>query len=176
MNNFFVYVDVKPDGTPFYIGKGLIHRVNDKKQRNQDHTKLCEQFPTWERRLAFMGNEVDAFAKEIELIAKYKPTLVNKTNGGQGFSGLIRNQDWNAKISNSIKNVWASNKKQKIVESIKKAHSKPQTKKLMHTIGKARDLSRFHAKYVCLECGHIAVSRWVNHHQKLTNHSGKTAL
>ena len=176
MNNFFVYVDVKPDGTPFYIGKGSMHRVNDKRQRNQDHTKVCDQFPTWERQLAFMGNEADAFAKEIELIARYRPTLVNKTDGGQGISGLPRTAEWKSNIARSVQKVWQSNKKEKIVKAIKAAHNRPKTKLIMQTIGKARDLSRFHAKYICLECGHISLSRWVNQHQKLTNHSGKTVL
>ena len=176
MNNYFVYVDIKPDGTPFYIGKGKWHRVNNGKKRNNEHTRICQDNPNWERRLAFMGNESDAFAKEIELIKKYKPTLVNKTNGGQGFSGLIRTPDWNLKIAESVKKVWQTDKKQEICTKIKAAHNKPQTRLLMQSIGKSRDLGRFHAKYMCLECGYVSVSRWVNQHQKSTNHSGKTVL
>ena len=34
-----------------------------------------------------MGSEQDSFAKEIELIAKYKDTLVNLTVGGEGAGG-----------------------------------------------------------------------------------------
>jgi hypothetical protein len=75
-----------------------------------------------------------------------------------------------------VQKVWQSDKKEKIVKAIKAAHNRPKTKLIMQTIGKARDLSRFHAKYICLECGHISLSRWVNQHQKLTNHSGKTVL
>ena len=176
MNNYFVYVDIKPDGTPFYIGKGKWHRVNDGKKRNNEHTKVCQESPNWERRLAFMGSESDAFAKEIELIKKYKPTLVNKTDGGEGISGLPRTLEWKKKISDGVKKVWQTDKKQKIVAKLKEAHNRPQTRLLMQTIGKSRGLSRFHAKYICLECGHISLSRWVNTHQKLTKHSGKTVL
>ena len=89
---FFVYVDCKPDGTPFYIGKGAIDRIKKKSRVNRHHTNICTKYPNWQRGLAFMGNEKDAFAKEIELIAKYKNTLVNRTNGGEGVSGLT---PWN---------------------------------------------------------------------------------
>ena len=89
---FFVYVDCKPDGTPFYIGKGLINRVYMKARKNKHHANICAKYPNWYRGLAFMGNEKDAFAKEIELIAKYREIIVNRTNGGEGVSGLT---PWN---------------------------------------------------------------------------------
>jgi hypothetical protein len=89
---FFVYVDCKPDGTPFYIGKGNADRLNKKKRVNRHHTNICAKYPDWYRGLAFMGNEQEAFAKEIELIAKYRAIIVNRTNGGEGVSGLT---PWN---------------------------------------------------------------------------------
>jgi hypothetical protein len=89
---FFVYVDCKPNGTPFYIGKGNLERLNKKSRVNRYHTNICAKYPTWYRGLAFMGNEQDAFLKEIELIAKYRAIVVNRTNGGEGVSGLT---PWN---------------------------------------------------------------------------------
>ena len=89
---FFVYVDCKPDGTPFYVGKGNADRLNKKKRVNRHHTNICAKYPDWYRGLAFMGNEQDAFNKEIELIAKYREIIVNRTNGGEGVSGIT---PWN---------------------------------------------------------------------------------
>jgi len=89
---FFVYADCKPDGTPFYIGKGNADRLNKKPRVNRHHTNICAKYPNWYRGLAFMGNEQEAFAKEIELIAKYRAIIVNRTNGGEGVSGLT---PWN---------------------------------------------------------------------------------
>jgi hypothetical protein len=174
---FFVYVDCKPDGTPFYVGKGNLHRVNDKRKRNQHHTNICVKYPEWYRGIAFMGNEKEAFAKEIELIAKYRSVVVNQTDGGQGSSGLLRTPEWKIKIASSVKNKWANPEiKQKMVDGLKKAHNSPETRAKMQAIGKSRDLSKFQAKHLCLECGHITNSRWLNVHQKTANHAGKVLL
>lgn len=175
---FFVYVDCKPDGTPFYIGKGSISRVNDKRKRNQHHTNICAKYPEWYRGIAFMGNEKEAFAKEIQLIAKYRNVVVNQTDGGQGSSGLPRTFEWKNKISNSVKNKWNDPSiKEKMINGLKKAHNTPESKAKMQLIGKGRDMSKSAlAPYICLECGHITNSRGVNYHQKSTNHIGKEKL
>jgi hypothetical protein len=175
---FFVYVDCKPDGTPFYIGKGSINRVYLKSRKNKHHTNICAKYPDWYRGLAFMGNEVDAFAKEIELISEYKETLVNLTIGGEGTSGLLKNNEWKAKLANSAKNQWSKiGMKEKMSESIKNAHSKPETKLKMQIVGKNRDMTKSAlSPYICIECGHITNSRGINYHQKSTNHVGKEKL
>lgn len=89
---FFTYVDCKPDGTPFYIGKGRKARLSVKSRVNRHHANICAKYPSWYRGIAFMGSEQDAFKKEVELIAKYRETVVNRTNGGEGVSGL---KPWN---------------------------------------------------------------------------------
>ena len=87
---FFVYVDCKPNGVPFYVGKGNASRLAKKSRVNRHHTNICAKYPDWYRGVAFMGSEQDAFNKEIELIAKIgKQNLCNRTNGGEGSSGHI---------------------------------------------------------------------------------------
>ena len=124
---FFVYVDCKPDGTPFYVGKGNAIRINRKSRANRHHTNICAKYPNWYRGLAFMGNEQDAFSKEIELISKYREIIVNRTNGGEGSSGHV---GWcsgkqlpletKQKISKSLTGKTASNlTKQKMSDSSK---------------------------------------------------------
>ena len=175
---FFVYVDCKPDGTPFYIGKGNLHRVNDKRKRNQHHTNVCAKYPDWYRGLAFMGNEQDAFAKEIELIANYRNIVVNQTDGGQGTSGLPKDFEWKAKLSNSAKNQWAKNgMKEKMSQSIKDSHARPEIKEKMSQIAKSRNAVKSAlAPHICIECGRVSNSRGINYHQKSTNHVGKEKL
>jgi hypothetical protein len=175
---FFVYVDCKPNGTPFYVGKGSISRVNDKRKRNQHHTNICNKYSDWYRGIAFMGNEQDAFAKEVELIAKYRDIVVNQTDGGQGTSGLPKNFEWKAKLSNSAKNQWAKDgMKEKMSQSIKDSHSRPEIKEKMSQIAKSRNAVKSAlAPHICIECGRVSNSRGINYHQKSTNHVGKEKL
>lgn len=86
-----VYVDCKPDGTPFYVGKGSEKRIKLLK-RNKHHQNICQKYPDWYRGMAFAGSEVECNLKEIELILKFgrsdlgQGTLVNYTDGGEGMS------------------------------------------------------------------------------------------
>jgi hypothetical protein len=87
---FFVYVDCKPDGTPFYVGKGNLSRLKLKPRVNRHHANICAKYPDWYRGVAFMGSEEDAFKKEIDLIASLgRQNLCNRTNGGEGTSGHV---------------------------------------------------------------------------------------
>lgn len=175
---FFVYVDCKPDGTPFYIGKGNARRLTDNRKRNNHHTNVCNKYPDWYRGIAFMGNEQDAFSKEIELIAKYRSIVVNLTAGGEGTTGLIKNNEWKAKLSDSSKRKWLNAEyKTNTTRKIKEAHSRPETKLKMQIAGKNRDMAKSAlAPYICIECGKVTNSRGVNYHQKATNHVGKEKL
>lgn len=91
MTYSFVYVDSKPDGTPFYVGKGNMARIKNLK-RNNHHQRICEKYTKWTRGIAFAGSETECNLKEIELIAKFgrndlgQGTLVNYTDGGEGAS------------------------------------------------------------------------------------------
>lgn len=107
---FFVYADCKPDGTPFYIGKGSQYRVNRLVRRNQHHKNITSKYPGWYRGLAFMSSkQEDARKKEMELIAKYGRSdngtgiLCNKTDGGEGSSGLVVPNEVRLSISQSLK-------------------------------------------------------------------------
>lgn len=94
MNKYFVYVDSKPDGTPFYVGKGERKRVYQKARNNEHHARICAKYPDWTRGIAYFGDESGAIKKEKELIALFgrvnsgNGTLCNKTDGGEGVSGM----------------------------------------------------------------------------------------
>jgi hypothetical protein len=88
---FYVYMYVRDDGTPWYIGKGSKYR-----RRHYNHHLPKEfQRPADEFIITVKENmtEAAAFALEIELIAKYKRKsdggiLVNKCLGGAGATGF----------------------------------------------------------------------------------------
>lgn len=109
-NIYYVYLYVKPDGTPFYIGKGkedryLYHLQEAKKSRTKDSNKLKINTirkilkQGLEPQIRFIDtdlSEEQAFEleefliKEIGRIDLGTGTLTNLTNGGEGLSGLIR--------------------------------------------------------------------------------------
>jgi hypothetical protein len=103
-NEYYVYLYLREDGTPYYVGKGKGNRAYQKHRRvsvpkNNDkivfaHTNLSED---------------DAFKKEIELILQYgrKDTgtgiLINLTDGGEGTSGIKWTSEHKIKLSEALK-------------------------------------------------------------------------
>jgi len=107
---FYVYIDMKPDGEPFYVGKGNAKRVGER-ERNRWHAAICNKHPDWSRDRVFEGTEAECFAEEKRLIALYGRrdlglgTLVNMTDGGEGLSNV--SVETRAKMSASKKNMSA---------------------------------------------------------------------
>ena len=89
---FYVYMYVREDGTPWYIGKGCKYRSKhyDALRTNKEHSRPADEFIiTVQENMT----EAAAFALEVELIAKYKREcdggiLVNKCLGGPGAKGF----------------------------------------------------------------------------------------
>ncbi|WP_156898042.1 GIY-YIG nuclease family protein [Methylocapsa acidiphila] len=100
---FYVYILIRPDGTPFYVGKGVRLRVFDHEAEARN-TKLLTHKLNLIRSLhsrghsigyridSFFDDETDALARERHLIAsigrhdlKAGP-LTNQTDGGEGTS------------------------------------------------------------------------------------------
>jgi excinuclease UvrABC nuclease subunit len=94
---FYVYVLCRPNGKPFYVGKGsgLRHHVHETEARSGCHCHRCNVIrKIWraggevQRYIVFTTNdEAEALAYEIETIALYgRHNLTNKTDGGEGAS------------------------------------------------------------------------------------------
>ena len=88
---FYVYMYVREDGTPWYIGKGCKYR----RRHYKHHLSKEHQRPADEFILIVKDNltEAAAFALEVELIAKHGRKcdggiLVNKCLGGPGAKGF----------------------------------------------------------------------------------------
>jgi hypothetical protein len=87
-NCFYVYFYLRPDGTPYYVGKGKGGRAFQK------HEGI--KIPKDKERIIFVGvnmSEQDAFALEMDQIAFYgrkdlgTGILRNRTDGGEGCTG-----------------------------------------------------------------------------------------
>jgi NUMOD3 motif len=106
---YYVYMYLREDGTPYYVGKGTGDRAYCK-------NKITKP-PKDSSRIVFYAEnltEEEAFAIEIDQIKKYGRVdnntgiLRNLTNGGEGSSGKIFSEETRAKISDTNKKLYAS--------------------------------------------------------------------
>jgi len=100
-NEYYVYIYLREDGTPYYVGKGLGRRAFRNSGRRMKK-------PSDETKIVFHSEnltEDEAFALERELIKKYgrkdngTGILRNLTDGGEGTSGSIWSSDSKKKQS-----------------------------------------------------------------------------
>jgi len=93
MRIYYVYLHCRPDGTPFYVGKGHGKRASMFGQRNQHHRSIVSKHGA-DKIGVFVfpcASEAEAIADERQHIAQLRADgfdLANHTNGGEGVSGL----------------------------------------------------------------------------------------
>jgi len=109
---FYVYAHCKPNGDPFYVGKGLLTRAYNLKPRNPHHMNVVLKYGTDNISVCVFPcvSESHAFESEIALIAQLRGlgfTLTNMTDGGEGASGLVHSPETIAKRSKSLKATFA---------------------------------------------------------------------
>jgi len=101
MNNYYTYAYLREDRTPYYIGKGKGNRAY---RRRKNDTKS----PKDKSRIIFLKQnltEEEAFKHEIYMIAVFgrkdlgTGILHNRTDGGEGPSGVIKNEETKKKMS-----------------------------------------------------------------------------
>ena len=102
LNIFYTYAWLRVDGTPYYIGKGSRGRAFDRRR------KYC---PPGDRVLILKKNltESEAFRHEVYMIALFgrknigTGILHNKTDGGDGATGLRHTEESKSKIGQAQK-------------------------------------------------------------------------
>jgi hypothetical protein len=97
-SNTYTYLHCKPDGTPFYVGKGSIRRSKKLYDRNEHHTRTVEKYGKENILIGRIECSNDDIAYELEkgLIKCLKLAglqLTNKTEGGIG--GFQDQVPWN---------------------------------------------------------------------------------
>lgn len=95
MNQFYVYLHKKPDGTPFYVGKGTGNRAYAFAKRSTWHKNIVAKYGRQNIIIEIINciNESQAFDLEKIYIKQLKNDgvmLVNLTDGGEGCAGLKR--------------------------------------------------------------------------------------
>jgi hypothetical protein len=123
--HYYTYAYLREDKTPYYIGKGKGNRIYDKRKTIKP--------PKDKSRIIFLKqniSEEEAFKHEIYMIAVFgrkdlgTGILRNRTNGGEGSSGIVTSQDTRKKLSN----IW---KGRKHTEETKKKMSENRKGKLL---------------------------------------------
>jgi len=89
---FYAYVHLKPDLTPFYVGKGRIDRVRTMGRRNVYYRRIIKKYGAENIIVEKIEcrSESEAFLREILAIKALKASrvkLANITDGGDGPSG-----------------------------------------------------------------------------------------
>ena len=91
---------------PFYIGKGKENRLFTKTKRNTHWKNIANKHGFKAEICSQWNTENEALEHEKFLIACFKDIgipLVNMTDGGEGTSGWIPNEEWRNKKSQSQK-------------------------------------------------------------------------
>jgi len=92
---YYTYVLKRPDGTPFYVGKGCGERYlrcGNNAHAQRVAKQIIDSGLTIGLSIIPASTEVEAFAEEVRLIALYgridigTGSLCNLTDGGDGFS------------------------------------------------------------------------------------------
>ena len=102
---FYAYIHARPDGTPFYVGKGTGPRHHRFEERSEWHKRIVAKCGGQENILVGtypVSSEEFAFELEIGLIKTLRRmgyTLCNLTTGGEGAAGVVVSQATRQKIS-----------------------------------------------------------------------------
>ena len=101
---YYTYAYLRKDRTPYYIGKGCRDRIYS--------SNITINKPKDKSRIIFLKQnltEEEAFKHEIYMISVFgrkdlgTGILHNKTDGGEGSSGIVRSEECKKKISKSNK-------------------------------------------------------------------------
>jgi hypothetical protein len=86
---FFAYIHCKPDGTPFYVGKGALRRAKYLGERNQHHKNIVAKYGSGSILKGMFECSTAAIAFELEsgiikCLRRAGIKLCNLTAGGDG--------------------------------------------------------------------------------------------
>lgn len=92
------YLHCKPDGTPFYVGKGTLQRAKKLSGRNTHHTNTVNKYGKDTILVGYLECSTEDIAFELErgiikCLKRMGIELTNQTEGGKG--GLQDQESWN---------------------------------------------------------------------------------
>ena len=131
-NRFYTYAYLREDKTPYYIGKGKGNRAYKKKRGKINPPKDKSRIIFLKQNLT----EEEAFRHEIYMIDVFgrkdlgTGILRNKTNGGEGTSGVIRSEEHKKSLLEGRLNYsFTDEVKERIRNTLKEKNIKPPSRK-----------------------------------------------
>lgn len=108
MTQFYAYVHLRPDLTPFYVGKGNGSRAWKLRSRNRWHRNVVEKYGAENIVVEVMlcNSEREAFFREKQTISALTASgviLTNLTLGGEGFCGGKHSDELKARFAREYK-------------------------------------------------------------------------
>jgi hypothetical protein len=108
---FGAYTHARPDGTVFYVGKGIKSRAYKLLGRNEWHDNIVKKYGKEKIIVTWYAceSEEESFELEKSLIAdlkKQEVVLTNQSDGDEGNSGYRWRDDQKVNIQRAIKACW----------------------------------------------------------------------
>lgn len=99
------YLHCRPDGTPFYVGKGTDARMNRTDGRNPYHTSIVNKYGAANILKGFIKCSTEQIALDLEIgiikcLKRMGIKLSNMTDGGDGVSGYKHTEQ--TKLANGL--------------------------------------------------------------------------
>lgn len=106
--SYYIYIHYKPDGAPFYVGKGHGKRAYDFHRRSSWYKAVVKKYGSGNIRIGIVlcESEVEAFDLERKTIADLRAAghlLCNFTDGGEGSAGYKPSPEENEKRATALR-------------------------------------------------------------------------
>lgn len=141
---FYAYIHCKPDGVPFYVGKGHGNRYRSVKDRSEWHRRIVKNHGTPLVALLECSSEATAFELEkglIRCLRRSGVVLCNLTDGGEGTTGHTVSPESRAVITSKLKAHYSDPKNRERL----KLQGQPRTpaeKKRLSEVNKGKTISK----------------------------------
>ena len=165
---YYTYAYLREDRTPYYIGKGKGRRLYKKRSNGVNAPKDKSRIIFLKQNLT----EEEAFSHEVYMIAVFgrkdlgTGILHNKTDGGEGISGLVHSEETRNKIREANKNQSKETRRKRSEAQKGKTLSEETKKKISNSKrGKLKPPHTDEAKYKMRE---YAKNRRKEHNEKIS--------